>query len=74
MKNSTRMMLAGSLTALAALAPVTLRFDDGLRVVRLNEACGQATECERSTSAYICSTYHGDHQGYRCSKGCTSSS
>lgn len=74
MTTTHRLMLSGALTAAALLAPVTLRFDDGMRVVRLNQACGQATECERATSAYICSTYHHDYQGYRCSKGCTSSS
>lgn len=70
MTTTPRLILSGALAA-ALLAPVTLRFDDGMRVVRLNQACGQATECERSTSAYICSTYHQDYQGFRCSKGCT---
>jgi hypothetical protein len=71
MTTTKRLMLSGALTALAALTPVTLRLDDGMRIVRLNEACGQATECERATSVWICSTYHQDHQGYRCSKNCT---
>jgi hypothetical protein len=72
MTKTHRLMMSGVLTAAALLAPVTLRFDDGMRVVRLNQACGQATECERSTIIYICSTYHADHQGYKCTKGCGS--
>jgi hypothetical protein len=69
MTTTKRLMLAGALTSLAALAPVTISFDQGMRVVRLNQACGQATECLAATS-FICSTHNGDHIGYRCSKGC----
>lgn len=71
MTNSKRLMLAGALASLAALAPVTISFDQGMRVVRLNQACGQATECARA-NAYICSTHNADYAGYRCSKGCDS--
>jgi len=40
---------------------------DGL--IRVNEACGQATECYISNN-YICSTYHSDYKDYKCSQGC----
>ena len=51
----------------AAIAPLTFDTDDG--VFRLQEACGQATECV-SASNYICSTANADHKEYRCSRGC----
>lgn len=51
----------------AAAAPVTFSADDG--VFRLQEACGQASECA-ANSNYICSTTHSDYKEYRCSKGC----
>lgn len=53
--------------AAAAAAPFT--FDANDRVFRLQEACGQATECEAATN-YVCSTANQDHIGYKCSKGC----
>jgi hypothetical protein len=56
-------VIAGS----AAAAPVTFSPSDG--VFRLQQACGQATECEASSN-YICSTSHNDYKEYRCSKGC----
>lgn len=55
------------LAAAGAVAPLT--FDANDRVFRLQEACGQATECEASSN-YICSTSNADHRGYKCSKGC----
>lgn len=66
--------------AVAALAVVTLAFlpfsvdsdtiIDGAadEVVRVNEACGQATECRYSIN-YIC-VGNQDHEDYRCSAGC----
>ncbi|HLM66691.1 MAG TPA: hypothetical protein VK358_04145 [Longimicrobium sp.] len=51
----------------AAAAPVTFSSSEG--VFRLQEACGQATECAASSN-YICSTSHNDYKEYRCSKGC----
>jgi hypothetical protein len=51
----------------AAIAPLTFDADDG--VFRLQEACGQATECA-AASNYICSTANADHKEYRCSRGC----
>jgi hypothetical protein len=51
----------------AAAAPVTFSASDG--VFRLQEACGQASECAASSN-YICSTTHSDYKEYRCSKGC----
>ena len=56
-------VIAGS----AASAPVTFSPSDG--VFRLQQACGQATECVTSNN-YICSTANSDHKDYRCSKGC----
>lgn len=56
-----------AIAASAAAAPVTFSSTDG--VFRLQEACGQATECA-AASNYICSTTHGDYKEYRCSKGC----
>jgi hypothetical protein len=51
----------------AAAAPVTFSADDGL--FRLQQACGQASECA-AASNYICSAHGGDYKEYRCSKGC----
>jgi hypothetical protein len=51
----------------AAAAPVTFSPSEG--VFRLQQACGQATECA-GASNYICSTHHNDYKDYRCSKGC----
>lgn len=61
---------AFGLTAIAvsaAAAPVT--FGSSEDVFRLQEACGQATECAASSN-YICSTGNNDHKEYRCSRGC----
>lgn len=49
--------------------PVTPSIGDNGVTIRLNDACGQATECQSATT-YICSTYHNDYKDYRCSKGC----
>jgi hypothetical protein len=61
--------LAGlsALAAAAAVAPVSFSANGG--VFRLQQACGQAKECEAAAN-YICSTSHADHKEYRCSKGC----
>jgi hypothetical protein len=58
----------GAIAAAAAMAPIS--FDAGDGVFRLQQACGQAKECEAAAN-YICSTAHADHKEYRCSKGCT---
>lgn len=61
--------LAGSLGAVALMLP--LRLEQGVTAtrVRVNDACGQATECTRA-SDYICSTFNQDWQDYKCSQGC----
>jgi hypothetical protein len=38
--------------------------------VRVNNACGQATECTPTAIPYIYSTIHGDHRNDKCSRGC----
>jgi hypothetical protein len=57
------------LAVLLAISPVTLDVSGSGRVVRLQQACGQAKDCEQS-SAFICSKADGDKVGYKCSKGC----
>lgn len=54
---------------LGAISPFTLDVSGSGRVVRLQQACGQATDCEQS-SAFICSKADGDKVGYKCTKGC----
>jgi hypothetical protein len=61
--------LAGLCAIAAAGAAAPVSFDPGDPVFRLQQACGQATECEVSAN-YICSTAHADHKGYKCSRGC----
>jgi hypothetical protein len=56
-----------AIAAAAAATPVTFSESDG--VFRLQQACGQATECA-ALSNYICSTSNADYKEYRCSKGC----
>jgi len=41
----------------------------GVGFVRVNEVCGQATECEKKLFK-ICSTFHADHSDFACTKGC----
>jgi hypothetical protein len=69
MRNRFR-ILPSVLAVLAAVSPFTLNLQGRDGVVRLNEACGQATACEVS-SAHICSKADGDKLGYKCTKGCT---
>jgi hypothetical protein len=66
--SSSGRVVAGAVGLGLLLAPV--RFvdpRDGL--VRVNDACGQATECE-STNFKICSTHHADYKDHKCTKGC----
>jgi hypothetical protein len=42
--------------------------DAGNGLIRLQDACGQATECALAMN-YIC-IGNEDHKNYRCSKGC----
>lgn len=54
---------------LGAISPFTLDVSGDGGVVRLQQACGQATDCEQA-SAFICSKADGDKVGFRCIKGC----
>lgn len=60
-------------TTFALALPLTIEIETtsagASPVVRVNDACGQATECTRSSNK-ICSTHNGDYEGYACSKGC----
>jgi len=38
-------------------------------IVRLNQACGQATKCTPAAD-YICSMKDKDHLDHKCSEGC----
>lgn len=70
----TRTIGLTAIAIAAAVAPVSFRPQNivsGGPVFRLQDACGQATECEQH-SRYICSTVRSDHQGYKCSAGCSS--
>jgi hypothetical protein len=70
MKTRVRSRMVVPVLALAsAVLPLTLDFSGDGGVVRLNQACGQATACE-AASAYICSQADGDKIGYRCTRGC----
>jgi len=70
-------LLLGSLALGAVFVPATIDWNtlsaDPLSgsagIVRLNQACGQATECVKSYN-YICSTTNKDWEGYKCSQGC----
>jgi hypothetical protein len=63
-----RAALAGSVGLSLTALPVRVADPSG-SVVRLNDACGQATECFYASN-FICSTFHKDWQDYRCTKGC----
>jgi hypothetical protein len=59
---------------LVLLAPITFQPASVLAegpgaLIRLNDACGQATSC-RAASTYICSTHNQDHMNYTCNTGC----
>lgn len=64
---SIRRGFAAAILGAALLVPVPIGLSGG--VVRVNDACGQATECKRARD-YICSTEHQDWQDYQCTKGC----
>lgn len=66
-----KLALAFGLAAVAATAPVTISGvgSDAGGLVRLNAACGQATECFSSVN-FICSTHNKDWEGYKCTQGC----
>ena len=61
--------LTGTLGLSLATLPVRI-VDPVAGLVRVNDACGQATECFHNFN-YICSTFHEDWKDYKCSQGCT---
>lgn len=69
--------VVGALALGATLAPVSLNWNalssgtltGSTGIVRLNQACGQATECVKQYN-YICSTHNSDYEDYACSQGC----
>jgi hypothetical protein len=66
----TRLVFASSLGLAMTALPVRIA-DPVVGGLRVNNACGQATECYQHTMR-ICSTYHKDWVDYECSKGCGS--
>lgn len=72
-----RIALAGSIGAFVAVfvpyqvRPEVLVGAEAGALVRLNDACGQATSCAPLRN-YICSTYRSDYQHYVCNSGCGS--
>jgi hypothetical protein len=62
-----------AIITMATAAPLTLNFHgtngDFTKVIRVNDACGQATSCIVD-ARFICSTYHQDYPGYACATGC----
>jgi hypothetical protein len=74
MNYATRTLASVAVLSLLLLVPVTFQpqsliADGPGSLVRLNDACGQATSC-RMLSGYICSTHNEDHKGYTCNTGC----
>lgn len=56
---------------LLSFLPISLESSASmLPSIRVNEACGQATSCKRQRDM-ICSTHHGDHEGWACYTGCS---
>lgn len=70
-KRTAASAAALSLLLLAPISfqPSSLLADGPGALVKLNDACGQATSCRAATS-YICSTSHQDHMNYACYTGC----
>lgn len=60
--------VVGSLGAAMLALPLRLA-DPAEGLIRVNDACGQASECGWKPK-YICSTHHEDHKDYECTKGC----
>lgn len=71
----TKLVALGIGVLFSLLVPISLSFrafsspsgEDVL--LRLNTACGQATECVYQRQ-YICSTFNQDWQDYKCSANC----
>lgn len=69
-----RTVASAAALSLLLLAPVTFQTDSLLAegpgsLIRLNDACGQATSCKAANN-YICSTIHNDYNHYACETGC----
>ena len=64
--NIKKVLGISALALSGAAAPVTFNADEG--VFRLQEACGQATECYKAYN-FICVGLT-EHRDYQCSKGC----
>lgn len=74
MSFAKRTMSALGVLCLLIFAPVTVRPGNLMAegpgaVVRLNDACGQATSCVYMRN-YICSTFDGNVVNYNCNTGC----
>lgn len=53
-----------------ALLALPLRLADPAKgLIRVNDACGQATECEKAEK-YICSQKEEDKKEHKCKAGC----
>jgi hypothetical protein len=68
--NSSRLRVAALGVATGLLA-LPVRFVDPMSgLVRVNEACSQATDCDPNHKGYICSKASGDEKDAKCAKGC----
>lgn len=67
--------MIGSSVLFALMVPLTLNLSelspsaDLSDIVRLNEACAQATEC-KAADDFLCSTHNGNERDYACTQGC----
>lgn len=52
------------------VSAVSMGAPSDARLVRVNEACAQATECSKEVFK-VCTTYHSEYLDYSCSKGCS---
>ncbi len=74
MNFAKRTLASAAALSLLLLAPVSFQTNNLLAdgpgsLIRLNDACGQATSCRRA-GGYICSTHNQDHPDYTCNTGC----
>lgn len=74
MKVSTKKLFgAAAIVTTMSAAPLKIDFaqasSDISKVVRVNDACGQATSCA-PRAGYICSTVRADYMHYTCNTGC----
>jgi hypothetical protein len=61
-------VIAGALGIFLIAIPLQMT-DPASGLIRVNEACGQATSCEKKID-YICSQKDGDRIDYKCKSGC----